>query len=226
MGTQLVLVVDDDEAICDTVEDGLHLAGYRTARAADGARALDLVGELRPDLVILDVNMPRLDGFKVLRRLRDSGSQVPVIVLTARHERADVVNGLKLGADDYVDKPFGLEELLLRVGAVLRRGRTVADNVLRCGPLVVDLDAHEVLSGGRMVDLSPTEFRLLVYLIERKNKVASKDQILSAVWNIDFESGTTVVETFVSYLRRKLSPESGHLIKTVRGVGFKMVETA
>lgn len=225
MGGQLVLVVDDDEAICDTVEDGLHLAGYRTVRASDGARALELVRDLHPDLVVLDVNMPRIDGFKVLRRLRDTGSEVPIIVLTARHDRADVVNGLKLGADDYVYKPFGLEELLLRVSAVLRRGRTVQENVLRCGPVTVDLDAHEVRSGSRLVELSPTEFRLLTFLMERKNKVASKDQILSAVWNIDFESGTTVVETFVSYLRKKLSPEAGQLIKTIRGVGFKMTET-
>lgn len=225
MGGQLVLVVDDDEAICDTVEDGLHLSGFRTARAVNGTEALEVVRDLRPDLVILDVNMPRIDGFEVLRRLRDTGSDVPVIILTARHERADIVNGLKLGADDYVNKPFGLEELLLRVGAVLRRGRTVRANVLQCGPVVADLDAHEVHCGDELIELSPTEFRLLTYLMERRNKVASKDQILSAVWNIDFESGTTVVETFVSYLRKKLGEEVGQLIKTVRGVGFKMVDT-
>lgn len=226
MGDQLVLVVDDDEAICDTVEDGLHLSGFRTIRAIDGAAALSAIVENRPDLVILDVNLPRMDGFEVLKRVRADGATTPVIMLTARHEKNDTVHGLKLGADDYVHKPFGLEELLLRVQAVLRRAAGAAPRVLTCGPLRIDIDSHEVRVGDEVVNLSPTEFRLLSYLVERKGRVVSKEQILEAVWNIDFESGTTVVETFISYLRRKLGPEVGALIKTVRGVGFRMVEVA
>lgn len=226
MGGQLVLVVDDDDAICDTVEDGLHLSGYRTVRATDGSAALAAVREHHPDLVILDVNLPRIDGFEVLRRVRADGTTTPVIMLTARHERHDAVNGLKLGADDYVSKPFGLEELLLRVQAILRRAGVAEVRSLSCGPLRVDLDVHEVRVHDEVVNLSPTEFRLLAYLMEHHGRVLSKEQILEAVWNIDFETGTTVVETFISYLRRKLGNDAGSLIKTVRGVGFRLVEVA
>lgn len=226
MGDQLVLVVDDDEAICDTVEDGLHLSGYRTVRASDGHGAMSALREHRPDLMILDVHLPKMDGFEVLKRVRADGTTMPIIMLTARHERHDTVNGLRLGADDYVHKPFGLEELLLRVQAVLRRASGVAPRVLTCEMLRVDLDSHEVRVGDEVITLSPTEFRLLSYLMEHKGRVVSKEQILRAVWNIDFESGTTVVETFISYLRKKLGPDAGSLIKTVRGVGFRIVEVA
>lgn len=226
MAGQLVLVVDDDEAICDTVEDGLRLSGYRTVRAVDGPGAVNAVRDHHPDLVILDVNLPALDGFEVLKRVRASGTSTPVIMLTARHERHDTVTGLKLGADDYVHKPFGLEELLLRVQAVLRRAAGEEPRLLTCGPIGIDLDAHEVRVGGELVELSPTEYRLLTHLIERKGRVLSKEAILEAVWNIDFESGTTVVETFISYLRRKLGPDAGSMIRTVRGVGFRIVEGA
>lgn len=226
MTGQRVLVVDDDEAICDTVEDGLHLAGYETIRATDGAEAVRLIHEKRPHLVILDVNLPKIDGFEVLRRVRNEKDDTPVIMLTARHDRHDTVSGLKMGADDYVSKPFGLEELLLRVGAVLRRSTRNEGSTIVCGPVTVDLTAHEVRCGDRLVDLSPTEYRLLVYLMENKNRVVTKEQILASVWDITFESGTTVVETFISYLRKKLSPEAGSLVRTVRGVGFRMVESA
>lgn len=226
MDGQLVLVVDDDEAICDTVEDGLRLSGYRTVRAIDGVGAVNAMREHHPDLMILDVNLPAFDGFEVLRRVRSSGASTPVIMLTARHDRHDTVAGLKLGADDYVHKPFGLEELLLRVQAVLRRAAGEAPRLLRCGPVGVNLDAHEVRVHDELVELSPTEYRLLTYLIENKGRVVSKETILDAVWNIDFESGTTVVETFISYLRKKLGPDAGAMIKTVRGVGFRIVEVA
>lgn len=226
MTGQRVLVVDDDEAICDTVEDGLHLAGYETIRATDGAEAVRLIHEKRPHLVILDVNLPKIDGFEVLRRVRNEKDDTPVIMLTARHDRHDTVSGLKMGADDYVSKPFGLEELLLRVGAVLRRSTRNEGSTIVCGSVTVDLTAHEVRCGDRLVDLSPTEYRLLVYLMENKNRVVTKEQILASVWDITFESGTTVVETFISYLRKKLSPEAGSLVRTVRGVGFRMVESA
>ena len=225
MGLQLVLVVDDEEAVCDIIVDALHLAEYRTIRSEDGATALTLMREQQPDLVILDVNMPRMTGFEVLERMRKAGIMTPTILLTARHSREDTVTGFRLGADDYVKKPFGLEELLLRVSAVLRRTSGTDDaEVLQCGKVIVNLDVHQVTVDGEVVELSPTEFRLLRYLMENKNRVLSKQQILDAVWGIDFDSNTTVVETFVSYLRKKLAHEGEQLLVTVRGIGFKIVD--
>ena len=145
MAAQRILVADDDEAVCDTIEDALHLAGYLTMRARDGQMALDRVRSDRPDLVILDVNMPKLDGFEVLRKMRSLSIATPAILLTARHEREDAVTGLKLGADDYVKKPFGLEELLLRVAAVLRRVNGESDSVLLCGTISLSVARHEVV---------------------------------------------------------------------------------
>lgn len=222
----LVLVVDDDAAICDTVEDGLHLVGYRTLRASDGVQGFEMVRKHHPDLVILDVNMPKLDGFGTLQRMRDAGLTMPVILLTARHDRVDTVAGLKLGADDYVRKPFGLEELLLRVAAVLRRSAGADRELLTCGPLMMDTAEHAVRVGGAVVELSPTEYRLLEFLLRHMNRAVSKEQILDAVWGIDFDSSTTVVETFVSYIRKKIGPDAAAHLRTIRGVGFKMVEVA
>jgi two-component system OmpR family response regulator len=226
MAVQRILVADDDEAICDTIEDALHLAGYLTMRAKDGQMALDRVRNDRPDLVILDVNMPKMDGFEVLRKMRSLSITTPAILLTARHEREDAVTGLKLGADDYVKKPFGLEELLLRVAAVLRRVSGESDAALICGPISLSVARHEVMCAGTIADLSPTEFRLLEYLMENKNRVLTKQQLLDAVWGIDFDSSTTVVETFISYLRRKMAPEIDDMLITVRGIGFKLVDKA
>ena len=219
-------MADDDEAICDTIEDALHLAGYLTMRARDGQMALDRVRSDRPDLVILDVNMPKLDGFEVLRKMRSLSITTPAILLTARHEREDAVTGLKLGADDYVKKPFSLEELLLRVAAVLRRVNGESDSALVCGTISLSVARHEVVCAENDIDLSPTEFRLLEYLMENKNRVLTKQQILDAVWGIDFDSSTTVVETFISYLRKKMSPEIDNMLVTVRGIGFKLVDKA
>ena len=226
MAVQRILVADDDEAICDTIEDALHLAGYLTMRAKDGQMALDRVRNDRPDLVILDVNMPKMDGFEVLRQMRSLSITTPAILLTARHEREDAVTGLKLGADDYVKKPFGLEELLLRVAAVLRRVSGESDAALICGPISLSVARHEVMCAGTVADLSPTEFRLLEYLMENKNRVLTKQQLLDAVWGIDFDSSTTVVETFISYLRKKMAPEIDDMLITVRGIGFKLVDKA
>jgi len=226
MAAQRILVADDDEAVCDTIEDALHLAGYLTMRARDGQMALDRVRSDRPDLVILDVNMPKMDGFEVLRKMRSLSIATPAILLTARHEREDAVTGLKLGADDYVKKPFGLEELLLRVAAVLRRVNGESDSALVCGTISLSVARHEVVCAGNAIDLSPTEFRLLEYLMENKNRVLTKQQLLDAVWGIDFDSSTTVVETFISYLRKKMSPEIDSMLVTVRGIGFKLVDKA
>ena len=226
MAAQRILVADDDEAVCDTIEDALHLAGYLTMRARDGQMALDRVRSDRPDLVILDVNMPKMDGFEVLRKMRSLSITTPAILLTARHEREDAVTGLKLGADDYVKKPFGLEELLLRVAAVLRRVNGESDSALVCGTISLSVARHEVVCAENAIDLSPTEFRLLEYLMENKNRVLTKQQLLDAVWGIDFDSSTTVVETFISYLRKKMSPEIDSMLVTVRGIGFKLVDKA
>lgn len=225
MESQLVLVVDDEDAVCDIIVDALHLADYRTLRAGDGAAALTILREQQPDLVILDVNMPRMTGFEVLERMRKAGTITPVILLTARHSREDTVTGFRLGADDYVKKPFGLEELLLRVSAVLKRtSGPEAEAEMRCGRVVMNLDTYQVTLGDEPIELSPTEFRLLRYLMENKNHVLSKQQILDAVWGIDFDSNTTVVETFVSYLRKKLGHDEEQYLITVRGIGFKIVE--
>jgi len=221
----MILVVDDDAAVRDTVVDGLTIAGYRTLQAVDGATALDAIVRERPDLVILDRTMPHVDGMAVLARLRAAGNRVPVIVLTARHDQEDRVAGLREGADDYVGKPFGLEELLLRVGAVLRRAAppTDATRVLECGALRLDLDAVTVTQRGADVALSPTEYRLLEELMRHREHVVSKADLLERVWGYDADSESTVVETYVSYLRRKLTVDGESPIVTVRGFGVKVV---
>ena len=177
-------------------------------------------------IFVLDVNMPKVGGFDVLRRLRALKDQTPVILLTARDDRHDVIEGFRVGADDYVTKPFGLEELLLRIAAVLRRSTTTTSDVLHCGALRIDRDRHLVTMDESPIELSPTEFRLLDYLLENQGRVMSREQILDAVWGINFDSSTTVVETFVSYLRRKLGPSGPDYIKTIRGVGITLREPA
>lgn len=221
-----ILVVDDDPAICDTVEDALHLAGHSTIRATNGDAALEIIRRENVALVVLDVNMPKVGGFDVLRRLRALKDQTPVILLTARDDRHDVIEGFRVGADDYVTKPFGLEELLLRIAAVLRRSTTTTSDVLHCGALRIDRDRHLVTMDESPIELSPTEFRLLDYLLENQGRVMSREQILDAVWGINFDSSTTVVETFISYLRRKLGPSGPDYIKTIRGVGITLREPA
>lgn len=222
--TAPILVVDDDPAICDTVEDALHLAGHATLRASNGDAALEIIRHQRVSLVVLDVNMPKVSGFDVLRKLRALKDATPVILLTARDDRNDVIEGFRVGADDYVTKPFGLEELLLRIAAVLRRTTVATTDLLRCAGLTIDRDRHLVTLDDSPIELSPTEFRLLEYLLENQGRVMSREQILDAVWGIDFDSSTTVVETFVSYLRRKLGPSGPDYIKTIRGVGITLRE--
>ncbi|MSV50078.1 MAG: response regulator, partial [Actinobacteria bacterium] len=178
------------------------------------------------DLVIADVNMPHLDGYEMVSRMRDGGDQTPVIFLTARNDRADVSHGLKLGADDYVMKPFGLEELTLRVAAILRRTHGVSplERKLHCGPISLDDEIHQVQFNGETIELSPTEYRLLHYLMERAGKVVTKETLLGAVWGIEFETNTSVVDTYISYLRKKLHRDGFEGIKTIRGFGFQMVD--
>jgi two-component system OmpR family response regulator len=219
-----VLIVDDEIAVADLLEDALMLGGYQTLRAENGMEALRLVREKSPDLLLLDINMPLMNGFEVLSRLRERGIDTPVLFLTARDDKADEKHGLKLGADDYVTKPFGVEELILRVKAVLRRTKKEVPeiNLLAVGPIEMNMENRQVLVDGRDVNLSPTEFKLLNYLLQNKNRVLTKQQLLSNVWGINYESDTTVLDTYISYLRKKIDTQGYGLIKTVRGVGFQL----
>ncbi|MBT8192123.1 MAG: response regulator transcription factor [Acidimicrobiia bacterium] len=218
-----VLVVDDEEYIRDLVRTALSFSGFEVAVAADGVTALNEIQRLRPSLVILDVNMPGFDGFEVVRRLRDAGDDTPVIFLTARDSAEDRVSGFTKGGDDYVTKPFSLEELVARVEAVLRRtapAEPQAAQTLTFSDLEMDEKAHRVSRSGRPLDLAPTEFNLLRYFMANPEQVLSKQQILDHVWHYDFEGDPNVVETYVSYLRKKTEALGPRLIQTVRGFGY------
>jgi two-component system OmpR family response regulator len=219
---QLILIVDDEAGVRELLGDALRIAGFETATALDGMSALTAIRNKKPDLLIIDINMPLMDGFELVERLRSTGDNTPALMLSARADRADVTRGLTLGADDYVTKPFGLEELLLRVKAILRRANVaIAKGVdMRCGPINIDEDSHTVTFSGEPVELSPTEFRLLQVLIENKNRVLSKGLLLDEVWGITFESESTVADTYISYLRKKLHRDGFEGLNTVRGVGF------
>ncbi len=216
-----VLVVDDEENIRFLVESGLQLAGMETLGAADGRSGLAAVAEFRPDLIVLDVMMPQLDGFEVLTRLRDSGSRTPVIFLTARDATDDRVRGLTTGGDDYMVKPFAIAELVARVQLRLQQaGQLTQDSILRCADLELDTNAYRVSRDGEVIELSPTEYKLLHYLLANAGRVLSRAQLLDHVWEYDFDGNSSVVDTYISYLRRKLDRSEPKLIHTVRGVGF------
>ena len=222
-----LLVVDDEDALVDMLRDAMRFAGYEVHVARRGFEALKAAADVRPDLLILDVNLPDIDGFEICRRLRADGSQVPVVFLTARDDREDLRTGFTRGGDDYLTKPFSLEELELRVQAILRRTRSSpgegadADGErLRCADLELDVAGHRVWRAGAEVELSATEFRLLRYLVANQGRVLSKAQILDHVWHYDFDGDGSIVETYISYLRRKVDHVEPRLIKTVRGVGY------
>ena len=215
-------MVDDEPNITDLLAAALRFEGFTSDVAATGADALAKARAQRPDLILLDVMLPDMDGIEVCRRLRAGGDTVPVVFLTARDSTEDKVVGLQMG-DDYVTKPFSLDELVARVRAVLRRyGRDGLDEgtVLRFADLVLDVDAHEVWRGGDPVELTATEFNLLRYLMENARRVVSKAEILDHVWDYDFAGDPNIVETYISYLRKKLDDRSPHLIHTVRRVGY------
>ncbi len=216
-----ILVVDDDEAIREIVASSLSFAGFSATTAADGFDALRSVKANRPDLVVLDVSMPDLDGFEVCRRLRRDGFDMPVIFLSARDDIDDLRAGFHQGGDDYLTKPFSIEELGLRIQALLRRnGGTAKSAKLVAGDLVLDEDAHRVLRGDRQIELSPTEFRLLRFLLLNQGRVMSKDQIVNHVWEYDFDGNDSIVETYISYVRKKIGDPGGNLVQTVRGFGY------
>ena len=222
-----ILVVDDEPGVRDMLCDALSIAGYEPTAVNDGFAAHLMLRDHKFDLIITDINMPVMDGYELLERLRALGNNIPAILLTARGERADVTRGLKLGADDYVTKPFGLEELTLRVAAILRRTQDVAalvaPAVIAVGPVELDEDAHSVRVGGHLVDLSPTEFKLLHELMKRPEKVVTKNQLLDVVWGMGFANNASVVDTYISYLRKKVHVGGFEGIKTVRGIGFQIV---
>ena len=218
-----LLVVDDEPNIVELLATSLRFAGFEVATAMTGAEAVRAVERHRPDLVLLDVMLPDVDGFVVLRRLREGRGHVPVLFLTARDGNDDKVTGLTLGGDDYVTKPFSLEEVVARIRAVLRRTQARADDRsqrLVVADLELDEDSHEVWRNGHEVQLSPTEFNLLRYLMVNAGRVLSKAQILDHVWSYDFDGDANIVESYVSYLRRKLDVDAEPLIHTVRGIGY------
>jgi two-component system OmpR family response regulator len=221
-----ILVVDDEQAVREMVADALSLAGYSTGIAVDGFDAVQKLKGGDYQLLITDVNMPKLDGYELVERLRVKGNMIPVIFLTARSEKPDIARGFRVGADDYISKPFGLEELVLRVAAILRRTLGASDekSLIHCGPVSLDFDSHTVTVNGIPVELSPTEFRLLAYLIENKNKVLTKHALLDEIWGMGFAESATVVDTFISYLRKKIHTATYTGIKTVRGIGFQIVD--
>jgi two-component system OmpR family response regulator len=220
-GEARLLVVEDEEMILELLAGSLRFAGFEVMTAASGAEALRAVAASRPDLMLLDVMMPDGDGFEVVRRMRSSGPDVPVIFLTARDGVRERVAGLALGADDYVTKPFSLDEVLERIRAVLRRaGRAAANPRLRVADLELDEDGHEVRRNGTPIALTPTEFRLLRFLMFNAGRVLSKQQILDHVWDHNPAGDGNVVEPCVSYLRRKVDQGEPRLIHTVRGVGY------
>jgi len=219
-----LLVVDDEPFLRDAVAASLRFLGFEVTTAQTGSDALRLARDRPFDLVILDVMLPDVDGFEIVRRLRRDGSQVPVIFLTARDTEADKVTGLTLGGDDYMTKPFGLEELTARVRTVLRRtrGPGVTGPVLMFADVQLDQETYEVRRAGHLIELSPTEFRLLRYLMLNPGRVLTRAQLLDHVWDYDFRGSTTVVSTYVAYLRRKLAGYGPDVIHTQRAVGYSL----
>ena len=222
MSKAKILVVDDEAGVRDMLADALRMQGYTAAVAADGQAALREIHDGNYDLIISDVNMPKVSGFELLERMRATGNETPVIMLTARGDRADVAVGFRAGADDYVTKPFGLEELMLRVAARLKHLTAGQAEVLEIGPIRLDEDLHQVTRDGEAIDLSPTEFRLLQELMQRRGKVATKSSLLDSVWGITWATDVTVLDTYISYLRKKLHTDNWQGIKTVRGIGFQI----
>ena len=217
-----VLVVDDEPNITELVAMALRYEGFTVQTAATGRAALEAVTAFAPALVILDIMLPDIDGIDVLRRLVAQGRKVPIIFLTARDATEDKVHGLTVGGDDYVTKPFSIEELVARVRGVLRRhhGGDGASNRLALADLEVDEDAHEVRRAGHVIELTPTEYRLLRYLLVNAGRVLTRSQILDHVWDYDFRGDTGIVESYVSVLRRKVDTKEPRLIHTLRGVGY------
>jgi len=220
-----VLVVDDEPNIRDLLSASLRFAGHQVATAANGTDAINMITESKPDIVLLDVMLPDISGFGVTKKIRGMGIEVPILFLTARDDTEDKVTGLTVGGDDYVTKPFSLDEIMARISAIIRRTSKDGQDgsMITVGELSINEDAHEVTVGAQVVDLSPTEYQLLRYLATNPNRVLTKAQILDHVWEYDFNGEMGIVESYVSYLRKKLDPLSQEpLIITKRGVGYML----
>jgi two-component system, OmpR family, response regulator len=219
-----ILIVDDEPNIRDLLTTSLRFAGFAVRAVATGAQTISAVLEEEPDLIILDVMLPDINGFGVTKRLRASGYTCPILFLTAKDSTEDKITGLTVGGDDYVTKPFSLDEIVARIKAILRRTLNEEDDALiRVGELAMDQDTHEVSIGSIPIELSPTEFKLLRYLMLNPNRVLSKAQILDHVWEYDFNGDAGIVESYVSYLRRKLDPHTDEpIIQTKRGFGYML----
>jgi two-component system OmpR family response regulator len=222
-----VLAVDDEEHITELIAMGLSFNGFDVERASSGRAALTAIEQHHPDLIILDVMLPDLDGFEVARRVRQgegAGHHIPIIFLTARDTTADKVEGLRLGSDDYVTKPFSIEELIERVKAVLRRSSAAGpgERRLSFADLVLDEDTRDVWRDGKLIELTPTEYKLLHYLLTNARRVLTREQILAQVWEYTFTGNASVLETYISYLRQKVDADHTPLIHTVRGVGYSL----
>lgn len=225
MEAMKVLVVDDEPNIRDLLSASLRFAGHQVATAANGNEAINKIIDTPPDLVLLDVMLPDISGFGVTKKIRSLGIEVPILFLTARDETQDKITGLTIGGDDYVTKPFSLDEIMARINAIMRRSGKGSDGAsnITVGELEINEDAHEVSVNGSLVDLSPTEYQLLRYLATNPNRVLTKAQILDHVWEYDFNGEMGIVESYVSYLRKKLDPLSSEpLIVTKRGVGYML----
>ncbi|WP_084128251.1 response regulator transcription factor [Demequina sp. NBRC 110055] len=224
MANRRILVVDDEENLRTMLVAALRYEGYDVIQAADGAEGLKAVREHRPDLVVLDVMMPHVDGFQMCRRMRESGDRTPVIFLTARDSSTDKVEGLTIGGDDYLDKPFNLDELVARVEAVSRRVEHApsASSTYTVADLVLDDISHRVTRGGEEIQLSPTEYRLLQHLMRNVGRVLSRGQLLEAVWGYSPDDDPSVVETYIGYVRRKVDTHEPKLIHTIRGAGYTL----
>lgn len=228
-----IVVVDDEPSIRDLLVASLHFAGFEVATAASGSEAITVIQQTQPDLIVLDVMLPDIDGFTVTSRIRQEGISAPVLFLTARDDTQDKIMGLTVGGDDYVTKPFSLEEVVARIRAILRRTReqSADDPVISVGDLEINEDSHDVTRAGQSIDLSPTEYKLLRYLMDNEGRVLSKAQILDHVWQYDWGGDAAIVESYISYLRKKVdgvTVEDEHgkarkvepLIQTKRGIGY------
>jgi two-component system OmpR family response regulator len=217
-----LLVVDDEPVILELLAGALRFAGFDVLTAATGAEALRAAAAGRPDLILLDVMMPGCNGFEVIRRIHDSGPRIPVIFLTARDTPRDRVAGLSLGGDDYITKPFSLDEMLARISAVLRRSTGEAEPASRLAiaDLELDQDSHQVWRAGTEVTLAPREFKLLRYLMTNAGRVLSREQILDHVWDYNFTGDSNIIESYISTLRRKVDTAEPHLIHTIRSIGY------
>jgi two-component system OmpR family response regulator len=225
MSKAAILIVEDEEGIREMLSDAARISGYEAITCKDGLEALNALRKFPVNLIISDVNMPNMTGFDMLEKIRVRGDNTPIIFLTARHEKQDVTQGLRLGADDYITKPFGLEELMLRVEAVLRRSSPTSiapgESEIVCGKMTINCEQFTVNLDGLELSLSPTEFSLMKYLAAHANRVVRKETLLEEIWGIRFDANTSVLDTYISYLRKKIHGDGFEPIKTVRGIGYK-----